>query len=425
MKKGLKILSTSLLLSTLLVAGCSCNKDDAKNVSKIENSGDSVLTGLSDETSNYTLQDVYAALIASNAGNVAVASKLADFISSEVLKINDNESVWKARYETLIAEKLKEAAESDTYLVKGEFSEKFFIENLENDGYKVTCPAGVSYGTTSALACDYSDYVNKTIRLNVLQTLLKEKYIQDVTMKDRNNLLTNKKIRDVEYLSISTIRDRIAEGEVIDFSAIEEEFKTKLEDIVEEEYAKIDTSKDYSNAIAAKYTNNFTQDKSIGRKNKLDEIADAEYSYNKLISSDSESNAVVSDAITSMLLSITDPTKDEFNRKVVPVKDANDNTYYYLVNVNAGTVVDETDVLLSETSDSSTYTYSFVRFRVIDSSTTNEEDVYEAVKLMAKESTLGNNALSHYVKENKDKISVYDDEVKEYLETLYPDVFAE
>ena len=454
MRKGLKVLSTSLLLSTLFVAGCSCSKDDdMKNVSKMENSGDALLKGLTDEASNYTLQDVYEALIASDSGNVAVASKLADFIASEVLKVNDSKSEWKGRYESLVAEKLQEKAEETTYLVKGEFSEAYFVQNLKNDGYKITCPAGVVYGKVDDLACDYSDYINKSIRLNVLQTLLKEKYILDESMKDRKNLLTSKEIREVEYITISSsldseydelsvrdfireIRDEIAAGKVVKFeddkttteddsTSVEARFKAKLVAKIEEEYAKIDTSQDYSGSIAAEYTNNFTQDKSVGKKAKLDEIADSQYAYSKLISSDSDVAAVISETITSTLLSIENPTADEYKRKVVAVKDEGDVTHYYLVNANAGTVVDASDVLLSETNDSSTYTYSIVRFTVINSDTTDTNKVYEAVKLLAKESTLGNGALSHYIKENKDLISVYDDEVKEYLETLYPDLFAE
>ena len=58
MGKGLKVLSVSLLLSTLLLAGCSCDKEDKKNVSRIENNQDALLGNLTDETSEYTLQDV-------------------------------------------------------------------------------------------------------------------------------------------------------------------------------------------------------------------------------------------------------------------------------------------------------------------------------------------------------------------------------
>jgi hypothetical protein len=62
-------------------------------------------------------------------------------------------------------------------------------------------------------------------------------------------------------------------------------------------------------------------------------------------------------------------------------------------------VVDASDVLLSETSDSTTYVYSLVRFRVINSSTEDVNDIYSAVKLLAADSTLGNGALAYYVKE--------------------------
>jgi 3-hydroxy-3-methylglutaryl CoA synthase len=65
------------------------------------------------------------------------------------------------------------------------------------------------------------------------------------------------------------------------------------------------------------------------------------------------------------------------------------------------------------------------RFRVINSDTKDSEDLQDAISLLANESTLGSGAVAHYIKENKDLISVYDDDVKAYLETLYPDIFEE
>lgn len=444
MRKGLKVLSMSLLLSTLFVAGCSCNKDDKANVSRMDNSGDALLNGLSDQASNYTLLDVYNALIANNNGNTAVANKLVEIIAEEVLEFKNNEKPWKGRYEALVKEKLQEVAEADTYLVKGEFSEQYFVESLRADGYNITCANNVEYGTPNSLKCDYTAYINKNIRVDVLSTLLKQKYILEETLEERKNVLTNKKIRDVEYFTITSsldseyedfsardfirgVKDRIAKKEVVNFSGengIEKELKDKLKEIVKAEKDKIGTSSDYSQSIAAEYTNNYTQDVSVGYNAKLDAIDEVEYAFSKLISSDSEDASVVSASITSTLLSITDPDSDDFKRKVVSVNDGT-NTYYYLVNANAGATVDASDVLLSETSDSSAYTYSIVRFRVINADTTDETDIYNAVKLLASESTLGNGALAHYIEEKKDVISVYDDEVKAYLQTLYPDLFAE
>lgn len=442
MKKGLKILSTSLLLSTLVFAGCSCNKEDGTNVSRIENGSNPFLTGVREDASKYTLLDVYNALIADDAGNKAVADKLVDLVASEVLELNSETSVWKSRYDALVKEKLTTLAESDTYLVKGEFSEKFMIESLEAEGYSITCPSGVSYGTVDNLACDYTNYINKMIKVDVLSTLLKEKYIYDETLESRKNIITTKDVRDVEYISISSsldsdfenlsvrdfmrqVRDKIANKEVVDFKTIEKEFKDELKEIIEKEYAKIGTSDDYDQSIAAEYTNNFTQSAKEGYDAKIEAINDSEYVFNKVISSNSDSAAIVSENITSTLLSIDNPTDTSVARKVIAVKDTNEVTNYYLVSVNAGVSVDASDVLLSETSDSSTYTYSIVKFKVINSDTTDEAEIYKAVKVMASESTLASNALAHYIKQKKDVISVYDDEVYTYLSTLYPDVFAD
>lgn len=441
MRKGLKVLSTSLLLSTLLLAGCSCKKDESiANVSRVENSSDALVKVGDNSIDTYTVLDLYNSLIASDAGNKAVANKIIEFIANEVLEISKEDSDWKPRYEAIVKEKLTELAKNDAYLVHGDFSEEYLVQSLRADGYSI--PTCSSYGSVDNLSCDYSDYVNKNIKVNALSTLLKQKYIQEVTLKDRANILTTKKIRDVEYFTVSSsldstysdfsardfmreLRNKIAAGEVVDFSVVENDLKQELKDIVKEEYDKIGTSKDYNKNIITTYTNNYTQSKEVGYQAKLDEVDAGVYTTQKLISSDSGSGAVISDSITSTILSVTDVTSPAFNRNVVKVTDSNNNTYYYLINSNAGALVSANDILLSSTTDSSKYTYSIVKFRVINSSTTDETDIYNAIKLLAEESTLGNSAVSYYIKENKSKISVYDDDVEAYLATLYPDIFTE
>ncbi len=444
MNKGLKILSVSLLLSTVVLAGCSCDKEDKKNVSRMENSADGLLGNLSGETSKYTLQDVYNALIANDAGNVAIANKIVEFIGTEVLKLNDNTSEWKTRYDALVKEKLQEKAESG-YLVQGEFSEKFMIDALKAEGYKVTCATGVDYGSVDNLACDYSDYVNKAIKLDAISTLLKEKYIIDESIKNRKGLLTDRNIRDVEYFTVSsslestykdlnvrqfmkTLRDNIAEKKVVNFETVEAELQQKLKDIVKVDYDKIGTPEDSSQSLASEYTNKFTQDKEVYYKEKLNVIDEMQFVYDKLIGSDSATDSVVSNDITSNLLLITDFTSEKYAKKIVSVTDENNDTYYYLIHSQADTTTEEgklNGVLLTETADSSTYVYSVVRFRIINSDTTDANDIYQAAKLLAKESTLGISALNHYLKEYKDQISVYDDDVYAYLSALYPDIFTE
>lgn len=437
MKKGLKVLSTSLLLSTLFLAGCSCNKDDEiKNVSRITNSDAAIASLNGVDVSGYTMLDVYNALAAADSGNTAVANKLAEIVANEVLELDKPGSIWKPRYDAIVAEKLKELAESQEYKFNGKFSERLLQNALNYQGYEITCTAG-NYGTTDDLECDYTDYINKVIKPEALSILLKQKYIQDKTLKDREDLLTSKKIRDVEYFTVSSsldktytdlnvrdfmreLRDDIADGTVVDFSSAVTNLKDKMEEIVDKEYAKIGTKDDYSQSIFASYTNNYTQDKSVGYNNKINTINDSKFVFAKWIGADSEVSSIVSESITSAVLAISDPTSDAFARRVVKIGD-----YYYLVNQNAGLNVDKKDILLSESSDASTYTYSIVRFRVINSETTDQNDIYKAIELLAKESTLGNKALAYYLEEKKDAISVYDDDIKAYLSALYPDVFAE
>ena len=70
-KNGLKILSMSLLLSTLCVAGCSCAKDK-ENVARITDG--EILSGLTKDASDYSLVDVYEAMLTGDAGSIATAT---------------------------------------------------------------------------------------------------------------------------------------------------------------------------------------------------------------------------------------------------------------------------------------------------------------------------------------------------------------
>ena len=106
--------------------------------------------------------------------------------------------------------------------------------------------------------------------------------------------------------------------------------------------------------------------------------------------------------------------------------------WYYLVSPNAGANVDAKDILLTESADGSTYTYSIVRFKVInadnydavaaDGVKSNKDKV---VELLANGSTLANGAVSHYLEKYKSTIKVNDDAVYEYLKKIYPDVFTD
>ena len=437
-KNGLKILSLSVLLSTLCVAGCSCG-GEKPNVAEITDAD--ILSGLTEDASDYSLLDIYNAMVANDAGSKAAADKLIDIVASTVLDITGDTSPWKEKYNALLDEKLEELKNSEEYKVDGKFDEELFVLAMIKDGYNVTKD-------------DYSDLKERKFKVEVLSTLLKQKYIQDETLKDSKNIVTNKKIRDVEYISVSSsiesdyddytvdnegeeetveinvrnfmrqVRDEIAAAvansttDEIDFGSYATRLKDELKAAVNGEYNKIITgTKDYSQELAAEYTANYTRTLKEGLDEKIAAVDELEFDFAKVISSDSDNASVVSAAITSRLLNLSDPANE--TKRAIKIGD-----WYYLVSANAGTTVDANDVLLTETGDGSSYTYSIVRFKVInaDNYSTNKDKV---VELLAESSTLASGAVSHYLEQYKNTITIHDDAVSAYLKKLYPDVFTD
>ena len=152
-KNGLKVLSLSILLSTLCVAGCSC--DNGKpNVAEIADAD--VLSGLTDDASDLSLLDIYNAMIANDVGSKAAADKLVDIVGSTVLDLEKDP--WKTKYNTMVDEKLEELKKSDEYKVNGKFDEELFVLAMKKDGYNVTKD-------------DYSDLKNRKFKVEILSTL--------------------------------------------------------------------------------------------------------------------------------------------------------------------------------------------------------------------------------------------------------------
>lgn len=445
MKNSLKILSMSVLLSTLCVAGCSCGKEE-ENVSRI-NDGE-ILSGLTKDASDYSLVDIYEAMLTSDAGNISAANALIDFVASDVLKMGTPQDTlgWKGKYDKIIEEKLQAQKDLEEFKVNGRFNESLFVQSLLSKGYNISKKANGEY--------DYTDYENKEFRVDALSTLLKQKYIMEETLKDSKNVVTTKKIRDVEYLTVSSsiektysyynveeangditkvnikardfmngIRDKIVQAdEDEDFSNVKfdvyaNELKELLKLAIATEVNKINKAEDYTQELAAKYTANYTRSVREGELEKLAEIDDLEFDYYRVLSSDSDKTSVVSETITNRLLNLSSPEKE--TKRAIKLGD-----WYYLVSSNAGAAVDARDILLTESSDGSTYTYSIVRFKVInaDNYAANKEKV---VELLASGSTLANGAVGHYIGRYKNQIKVNDDAVYEYLKKIYPDVFTD
>jgi hypothetical protein len=91
------------LCAMLLLAGCSCKKEDPSTKANINNPSAEIVSGLKDGVDSITLQKLYDDLKASK-GNEVAATKLMKIVADIVL----SEQVWKDRYDAKVAEKLLE-----------------------------------------------------------------------------------------------------------------------------------------------------------------------------------------------------------------------------------------------------------------------------------------------------------------------------
>ena len=110
MRKGLKGLSLSLC-AMLLLAGCSCKKDEDDNSVKadIKDGSSEVLSGLKEDTKKLTLQNLYDDLKATY-GNEVAADKLIEIIADA--EITDE---WVGRYAAKIEEKMMELDKKESF----------------------------------------------------------------------------------------------------------------------------------------------------------------------------------------------------------------------------------------------------------------------------------------------------------------------
>ncbi len=439
MKKGLKGLGLSLC-AMMLLTGCSCKKDDSDNSVKanIKDGDSNILSGLTEGTANINLQALYDDL-KSELGNEAAADKLLDLIASSVLNSGEDADEWTARYETKKEEKLLELTKDNTYFVDGEFNEELLYKTLKAQTYNITCPAtGTKFGPTykdsdklfvyKYLLCDYSDYVDRALRLEILTELLNEKYVYDKVFKDKSNLLDTKKTRVVEYIAI----DKSTEGsfdfindavkKIVDEGATLEEIGKLWEDRligdIEEDYKKINTKDDSTGKLMKEFTNGYQYDKSVGlRLKKLDVYSNNIYTK-ATINSDNKGSLpqVLLDRIMS---------ENVLNQDADKTYKINDK--YYLVSPLATGDIDANDIRITDTSNGSKY--YLISVDVIGSSlledAAKKDVVYEAVKLLATNQSLVKDSINYYLEQNKNNISIHDEEIYVYLKTQYEDIFVD
>lgn len=432
MKKMLKTIGLSLC-TIMALTGCSCKKDETVSTkANITNGSENIVSGLKEDTKSITLQELYDDL-KSSVGNEAAADKLLQIIGNLVL----TDQTWKDRYDAKAEEKLLQLAKDTTYQVDGYFDEELLVKALKAELYNITCENneygpiykdGTNVEVEKYMVCDYSDYVEKNLKVEILTELLNEKYVYDKVMVDKSDILSTKKARIVEYIAIDyssddeeeldafitqSVKDLAADASTTTLESIKDAWENKkLEDLMEK-YNKIGTKNDANGAILSEFTGGYLYSKEEGLKIAKEKIYANEY-YNEVVIT-SDSNAILTEDLVSRLLN--ENILSETAKRTIKI-----NGSYYLLAPWAGTAnIKTSDIRIKDTTNSK---YYLVKVDVINNDSSDELK-YEAVKVLATNSSLVSDSINYYLEQYKNEISVHDDEVYAYLKTQYGNIFVD
>ena len=429
MKRSFKVLGLSLC-AALMFLGCGCSKDDNKVTVGVTDGDKNIVDGLSEGVKNVTVQQLFDDL-KEQYGNDYAANKLIEIIANKVLS---NET-WLTRYNKKIDDKLMELVEKKEYADnKGNFDEKRLVMDLQSKLYKITSDDETVYGPvvedgeTINLTWDYSDYINKELRLDVLQELLNEKYIYDEVLENNSNILTSKDARVVEYIAISSEEDdaweflntwseKLIAGEAT-LKDIETEWKKKLSQNIIDEFEKIGTSEDGDGSILDDFTNEYAYTKEVGKELKLKEVEDKEYYHDVVITSDS--NDILYSTLVERIQS--DNVLEDSAYKTVDIHGSR-----YVVSPLAGSNVSKNDIRITDTENKLYYIIKVDVFDKLEDVQEVEKDskTYRAVEVLAKNSNLVSDSLNYYLEQYKTDISVHDEEIYNYLSIRFKDIFVD
>ena len=243
-------------------------------------------------------------------------------------------------------------------------------------------------------------------------------------MEEKENLFSTKKVRLVEYLTIdSTNEDALdfihewveklsEENSTVTLEKIAEEWEKKLIADLVEKRDSIGKNKDANGAIMKDFTNGYKYSVQEGFEIKEKAIKDASYFESAIITNDKKD--ILNSTLVSRILSDNIVVETGTTNKSYEI-----NGKHYVVNPLADANINERDIVIKDTTNNK---YYLIRVEVV---TKTSADEYRGIEVMAQNNTLVSDYLNYYLEQNKDSISVHDEEVYEYLKTLYPTIFAD
>ena len=209
-----KLKLVSVLTPVLLIASCASSND-----LKLSNGAD-LLVVAKDGVTATTNNDLFNKLYKTSGPEIA-GKELVHQIALDVFaKSGRTQADWNARIDDVFNSFL-----SPSYYNEQQFDERIMVAALLGQGYNVTCNSTPFIGTkadlpeygqlSSALKCDYSDYINRKINRDIGLSILYEEFI----LGQRASFFVNKQIREVNYFVFDPVGFTSAEQYANDYSA--------------------------------------------------------------------------------------------------------------------------------------------------------------------------------------------------------------
>lgn len=351
MNKILKILASSSF--ALLLFGCTqtTNLVDYANISDET----SLLSGTSYSLTN---KDYYEAIREAN--NITLINNLIEEVTLDKIDFTIQANLDWYHNELNYLAKTK-FVDSNSYNYNGEFSEEKLISYLNTQLFSVSCLTSDSILDNEYFSCDYSDYIERSLKYEAYQNMLTEKYIAE----NKASAFNAYSFRDISYLEIkkdtedglfvtlefmqNALND-IALGTTT-FEDIASQIKADKIAALDTEYEGITTPESGYYTLMESYTDcgDYICSPSEGLDYKKQEVQDTKYVYSAIVedSNDELFNSAILERLFSSnvadklvtinsetyLTSTADAAKTVFNTEDALIYNA-DNLMFYLIKVN-------------------------------------------------------------------------------------------
>ncbi len=405
MKKIFKLFTFVIFASLLF--GCS-KEENTRRYANIENGSTALVEGLHKDAGTVSYEGFYNTI--RDADKKVVYNKVIETIAKKEIDftLQGNQDWYKNEINRLMMEKYVDTKE---FFKNDKFEEEFLVQHLKAKLYDVSCETGSgNLLDPNYFTCDYSNYIEASLRYEAYENMLIQKYIVD----KKANLINRFEFRNVSYYKVkkdtengnfvtldymSNLLDELSAGTNTLMDAANALKASKLEKI-DEEYNGIiyPTSNYYS--LLEKYTTcgNVKCFPEEGLIYKKDLIEKEEYYATKLINNKNKGD-IFPDNINERLFST------DIESKLVKINGINYLTStadYYKANYN------NIDALLFDNNNSEFY---LIQVQVVNSQSSYMSKVDASRQIMKEVSK--DEAISNYL--NKYDLEIYEDDLKEYL----------